>query len=354
MTSEGVVREGLRHLVGDVVESAWDYLVEERAVEAVSEGDEDINWLAQKYRRLLAISSHSALTSRPAPRMLERTDPAPGETRQARSTTELRLETLSRLVAWEVVRDKQVATFREEILKGRLLEPDAVEQWIKQQAEADGPATLMLHEVPVPPTSRVTWTGHSYVIEPPLSASPASHLSNVYLYYGLPGDSALRMWTITIGGVLDRLRVLCNRLADWYGWESGQATLFVLTGGVPLVLVAEAPLRYRRLPALTRLVLTVDPVLTPREVAELYRRARAKTLSKRYRSLSEKHIQLAAFGAKAEEKSAHERMRAWNAEHPQWRYTESSNFSRDCARARKRMLYPPLANDPYAAALRSE
>ncbi len=172
--------------------------------------------------------------------------------------------------------------------------------------------------------------------------------SNVYLQYGLPGDPALRMWTVTLAGTLDRLRVLSDRLANWYGWESGQATLFVLTSWVPSIQAAEASLRYRRLPSLTRLELTVDPALTPKEVAELYRRARDNSLGRRYRSMSEKHLRLAAFAEQVKGKPIEERMRAWNAECPRWRYTEPSNFSRDCAQARKRVLYPPLANDPFA------
>src|SRR6266542_2824145 len=100
MIDERAVRAGLQKLVGDIAEDVWDYLVDEdRAVEAVIKDDYDLNWLARKYRRLLAIGGRAGPTPKPAPKMLAPTEPSPSETPERRSTTELRLATLSRLVA---------------------------------------------------------------------------------------------------------------------------------------------------------------------------------------------------------------------------------------------------------------
>jgi hypothetical protein len=348
MGDERTVYERLRKLMGEIDQEAWEYLVDERAVEAVAEGDEDLNWLADKYRRLLAIGSHPVPPPRPAPQMLEPTEPPPGPTAEKRPTRDLRFATLSRLVARDAAHNEEVVAFRRQILNGAPVPPEQVEDWIRQQAAADGPATLVLSGVPAPTTCRVAWTGDGYAIEPPMIVSLAPEGMNLYLHYGVPNDPALRMQMVALDGTLDRLRRLSDGLANWYGWQSGQATLFVLTGWIPSIQAAEASVHYRRLPALTRLELSLDPTLTPHEVAELYRRARRNTLGRRYRSLSEKHLQLAAFGGEVRDTPVEERMHAWNARYPEWRYTEPSNFSRDCAQARKRVLYPPLANDPFA------
>jgi len=349
--TERAAREGLRQLVGEIDEDGWAYLVKKCVVEAVTSGDEDLNWLAQEYRELLAIRGGTISPSKPAPKMLEPTGLRSGRTPERRFGTQLRLETLSRLVAREVAQDSGVVTFRQQILQGQLIDPHQVEEWVRQRSAADGQATFVLAAVPVPRTSKVTWTGEGYAIEPAIPVALAHEGTNLYLSYGLPGDQSLRLWTVTLGGTLDRLRVLSNRLANWYGWESGQSTLFVLTGWVPSLQEAEASLRYRRLPSLTRLELKVDPTLTPQEVAEIYRRARANTMGRRYRRLSKKHYTLATFADDAEDKSIEQQMRAWNEAYPEWGYTQPSNFSRDRAQARRRVLCPPLANDPFAKRL---
>jgi hypothetical protein len=35
-------------------------------------------------------------------------------------------------------------------------------------------------------------------------------------------------------------------------------------------------------------------------------------------------------------------MQKWNADHPDWRYSNPSNFQRDATKAVDRLLYPPL------------
>jgi hypothetical protein len=72
-------------------------------------------------------------------------------------------------------------------------------------------------------------------------------------------------------------------------------------------------------------------------------------LGRRYRAMSEKHIQLALFSAQHKDKRATEQMREWNHTFGKWKYKELSNFSRDCEVAKRRLLagggYTTAQND---------
>jgi hypothetical protein len=61
----------------------------------------------------------------------------------------------------------------------------------------------------------------------------------------------------------------------------------------------------RQLPALSRIALTIDPALSPQEVAEHYRQIRQEIMPARHRDLSEKHLQLALFSGTAATPTGH-------------------------------------------------
>ncbi len=96
-----------------------------------------------------------------------------------------------------------------------------------------------------------------------------------------------------------------------------------------------------QLPVLSRITLTIDPALSPREVADHYASVRRRFTGRRNREITSKHLRLALFAAdKTKGSSFKQRMAAWNDEHPQWSYSRVTNFARDCAQARRRLLYP--------------
>ncbi len=134
---------------------------------------------------------------------------------------------------------------------------------------------------------------------------------------------------------------MSESLAKRYAWWPAHGSLFVLTGQVPLL----SPVRVtttRRFPitAASRLTLEVDPTVTPREVAEHYGAARKSLLQSRSRRMSPKHLRLAIYSATHSDGTWAERMRGWNDEHPDERYSQPSNFQRDAANAVKRLLNP--------------
>ena len=78
--------------------------------------------------------------------------------------------------------------------------------------------------------------------------------------------------------------------------------------------------------------------------AEIYEKFRQRLLGKRYRRLSDKHLELAKFSAmRPEDETLKKKMAAWNrrqSRRPKWKYSEVTNFGRDIAGARSRLLEP--------------
>jgi len=243
-----------------------------------------------------------------------------------------------------------VIVFRERALKDRLLLRNQVEAWIKRQAKSDGQPTAWL-EIPVPPGFELQSDPKRGKIftKPQLAISRKHCAQSIHfrvLTYGVPEDRWERSLTTAEGGVLERLRWISERLSKRYGWQKPQATIFVLTGLVPLVPTLEFQTSPSSAPSphYVPITLKVDPSVTPRQLADYYRRFRRQVLSKRIKALSIKHLRLAAFFAdRPTDEKWQTRMKAWNRANRKWKYTQESNFRRDCLQARKRVLAPALS-----------
>lgn len=344
---DDIRRELEGELGGGLAEPAWDFLVERGWVNDVRWADMTIHELAAEARAHERAWGHPAPRRGTVPHML-----ASGKRAKAAKTVPGRQEVVSRLLAAEAAKDEKVRSFREKVLRGSLMKPQDVHRWIERQAEEDGPPSLWL-TVPVPTGYEVTSFTTFATTEPPLTISEKTPAILVekrylsYLRYGLKyGWEELaddpRGWVPTAeGGVLDRLCQLSEGLAG-YGWDEASATNFVLTGEIPVVRSIE--IRGSRASGyltLARISLTVDPALSPREVADHYRRMRGRILKGRHRELSAKHMCLAAFaaGRPAGEKWR-EGMAVWNKEYPSWKYKTETNFGRDCTQAVRRLLHP--------------
>lgn len=233
----------------------------------------------------------------------------------------------SKLVAITAEADPAVARFRAEILDGELIDQAgaAVAEWT-DQASKDERACPMPAEDP----ERLLWLTARHPARPPSPAWP---------------------------GRLERLRLLGHELEDRFGWSAQAARLFVLTGAVPFI----APLRARfvqsmGLPAVSRVVLTVDPTMSPVELANQWRRLRGKVRSPK--PISAKHLELAVWAADRGRREWLEHdpedgprptwkdlMTTWNREHPEESYTAPTNFSRDVRAAQDRLLNPRTRGD---------
>ena len=289
-------------------------------------------------RRMLAFGDPSARRERPSPMLPRELDP--------RRVAE-RVEAVSILLASEAARDPAVIAFRRSVLADHLLDRAEVGEWIERQGQQDGgPSMLLSVAVPASRIDLETKPGRILVKwrRKTLEATSASRPS---LAYGVPDDAWSRDVPVRIGGTLDRLRELSEQLSRHYRWDQAQATIFVLTGAIPLV----SPIRAKMEPnlmrpsATARVVLTIDPTASPAQVAKAYARVRSSWLG-RYRALSPKHLRLATFLAERPgEETWAERLKTWNARASapeRYEGHQVSNFARDCKRAKKRLLDPAV------------
>jgi hypothetical protein len=158
----------------------------------------------------------------------------------------------------------------------------------------------------------------------------------------IPGQLEERKIPSVDGGKLEQLRRLSVWLANQYGWTEAQATTFIVTGLPPLRLpITVRTEQKERLPGLSVIQLTVDPGVSPKEVADAYLEERKRLLGTRHRDLTEKHLALAVFVAtQPPQRSWADRMVLWNklSAGRGWGYTQVANFSHDCLQAQRRLL----------------
>lgn len=233
-----------------------------------------------------------------------------------------RCQALARIIARQI--GEHTASFRTKYLGGRFLTENKVPEWIRAQAQTDGEPSwigeFIVQGLEVPkPVGNFRWLR-------PLTLDPLA-----------PGGAV----HIRAGGVLDQLRQLGEFYAEEYGISPADACRTILTGSPPQIRSITIYPRFKRVPAASRFYIEVDPAVTPMELARAYRDARRRYLKARVRKLSRKHLQLAAFmcARPAGEKGA-DAMREWNRKFKHWRYRRVSNFLRDAATARRRLLFP--------------
>ena len=247
--------------------------------------------------------------------------------------------TLARILAAEAARRQDVAAFRREVLGDRLLPREEVGPWIRAQAEGEGPPTSWFRfalpdEVEVDPRMGAE---DMLRLAGGRAASQRWRLEVEALDYAEVGSPWVQRVPIRAGGTLARLKEVATRLSRHYGWREAAATTFVLTGAVPAVPPATIAVRTApAAPALARIELSLDPRLSPQEVATLYARERRRFLGpgRQDRVLSAKHLELAAHVAEqGTDAGGWEGLLAsWNAAFPQWSYRGPGalgRFSRD-------------------------
>jgi hypothetical protein len=254
-----------------------------------------------------------------------------------------RADAIERMVAEEAARDEEVISFRKSALRGRLLKRAEVEEWIQRQSEKDGGGTNYLR-VPVPQGVTLTHKEHGLVPEPAFTVChnwPAVRLDFELLDYAKEGSAWVHRIPVTRGGVLQKLRLLSKKLAQNYGWEYAQAAGFVLRGLPPELPALKIELSLSALDALSRVKLTIDPAVSPRELASAYQELRKKLMTSRHRALQPKKLALAVFmSSRPPSEPQRDSMASWNKEYRKWKYKEIRNFGRDVAAARRQLLNP--------------
>jgi hypothetical protein len=224
-----------------------------------------------------------------------------------------RLKYLSKILAWDAAQELAVIDFRRELLGGQLLSPDKIKDWIVSMASKEGMTIEVVMEL---------------------------------LYYGVPDDKWQYSIPVAKGGVLERLRELSKYLGSKYNWQEAQATTFVISGLIPLLPLAQSTLNLNRrslYPAHDTVTIKLSPHLSPKEVANIYSKARRKLMTngqKRNRPITKKHLELAVFYHTHQGMKWAEIKNLWNKEYTKYRYTGLgvTNFARDAKYARDRLL----------------
>jgi hypothetical protein len=234
---------------------------------------------------------------------------------------------LSAVIASHADRAETVRQFRNEVLGGALLEWEHMELWILQE--------------------RTKEQGHAQTI----NAGQRSG-QRAILEYGTPTSSWIQRVPIASEGVLAHLSTLSSKLARDYQWQRADATIFILTGLIPIIEPLEVQSQLSAfkdnrieggmITALSRIVFTVDPLVSPRELLTHFQAVRQSILGHKWRDLRDRQLALAQFALDCSDNVPWlERMDAWNQRYPEeWSYARVVNFRRDCKRAVKKLLAP--------------
>lgn len=324
-----------------IADAVWRYAVNDRMVSEVMGGDNNPQWLATKVQELMEIAGNQAGV---VPEFM------PSERRQRRGeTTQGRQEAISSALAEIARQSEDVLRFRRSVLNGQLLRFEDVENWIHEQRSKEKYRNAVIVRLE---RDRRFQRQNGWQVEPALSSIGPEQIEGLAPVDDLAYASKDRKWACVPIGRDGALRVtwqLSRSLAKTFRWQEAQATMFLLTGITPLVATEDVQVDrpfwvtppyggIMPLSCLTRVILTIDPMMTPRELSQEYGRIRAQLLGRKPRAQSEKHLQLAVFAVKHHilDKDA---MAQWSARFPEWKYTRFSLFSRDAQIARERLLH---------------
>jgi hypothetical protein len=287
---------------------------------------------------------------------LQHTRPASDQTKSKKLERQLtRTQVLTEIIAEHAGRNQEVIQFREEILRERLLPWDEVQGWITQEhvreRQQELPRIALM--VPLPASAHLQTTAQGGMIpNTPLcidETHPARGTHRESLDYAIPNDDWVHRIPIAYGGILARLQQLSTTLAQRYQWQPALATVFVLTGLSPVLQPIKTAYHWSELQtqagsvtALSRIVLTIDPTVTPKEVSTAFQHIRQYVLGARWRDLADWQLALAQFTLqRADAELWPQRFEAWNKKViKKWRSDTVSNFKRACQNAIEKLLAP--------------
>jgi hypothetical protein len=314
-----LLARGPSGVAGALTDDEWAALLDEGGIRKLQEGTRTLKNVVDKvllWRRVYRINE-------PPPALL-------GGRPRGRRNSHLswHQESVSDVLAVHAELETEhrfgVREFRADVLDGRLLSLNQVGHWIEQRAA---------NRVGVP---------RSPAGRPEVAGEAARGVET--LGYARPDSKWMHRVVIEPGSVLARLRSIARRLADFYGWDEAQATVFVLTGVTPLTHAIRAtvstssPLLVR-----SRIKMSIDPSTTPREVADYYRRVRQEAFG-RIRRLGEKHARVAAFAARLPQAmDSKEQLKEWNDQcvkwrKPNWKFSHPSRFRVEAQKALDRLV----------------
>ena len=263
----------------------------------------------------------------------------------------------SSLVAYEAGTMKDVEDFRRDVLKSKLLDVGQIVAWIKYTQKKDGKPTRWLDGIELPADAKVGMIDGKLQVDSFL-VTEAIKIKGFSLKYWEPEENMSASVYVTLEGILDRLRILSIKLADWNKcWTQEQAATFILTGQTPWVefieITAIVHPNNQHVMA-NKLLLSIDPRSSVDDVTSAFKWGRRQFFGDTGKSrTSEKNQMLTLFYAKNWVYSANKRSRrelvvewnkicdeisGWNNHRTisDWKYdpnTGLGNFQRDAKSA---------------------
>ena len=275
-----------------------------------------------------------------------------------------------------------VMGFREGVLGGRLIAPEAIPQWVADHRSAEGPPAAGYILFPLPPTGSPK--DHSYrqddwlrrlafrqvrdrdglvrwlraeadalaAIDDPELPGGSTQGPETLSFFA-PG-SPVQTVTIRRDGELAALKGVVGGpigLTKRFAWAEHHAVAFVLSGWVPPFFKWRSRYRFGDMPALDRVSLEIDPRMSSGQVVALYNEARGSERATRDAAPAPKSLALAQF---TQTWAGSDRWPAlqtkWNEDqtHPaEWHYKDRHDqgrrFALDCRRAWTRLTQQPWA-----------
>ena len=231
-----------------------------------------------------------------------------------------RADALGRILAIDAERRDDVKEFRQKFLNDRLLMEHEVSEWLERTAQSH------------------------YVDE--VKTGAKARRRPTYLEY-LQGSSANVVSVGVIPGTpLARLKKLVSALEKaypaWRGIEAHIVQLVLASTPPPTTLARLVVEPVEPFSAQSRILITIDPRVSPKVLAEKYSEVRRQLNGKgppRDKAITDKHLELSI---PAEEKRHadgpgwEELLASWNSRFPQWEYTGVNahiNFARDARSA---------------------
>jgi len=356
-----------QRLSAEVPDDTWAFLVEQGYVAEASGNhgmsgdvlDEDtltLEGLARMVKRLMGASSKSLQPQRRTRDEQKRLDRLTERINQQVAEIYERSNAVSLLLGIEARTDPMLMDFRRLVMHNKLAPWPELGAVIQRLAEAEGPAPARTLRVPIADDANLvrTETGGCYpevpiVVDaehPAFGVEPADRVSYVLNESGEVGSVPFRR-----GGVLHFLKLVGERLELIFGWDQSWAVTYAVTSVVPKVdLFSHRAIYKQPWRVMSRIELTIDPTLPHEIVAEQYKLIQTWFVKGKSRSLSRKHVRLAAFWAECQDVTDHEIMAGWNRDceesgNPTWTYRNLSQFNRDRKIAQNRLLYPDLWTD---------
>lgn len=253
-----------------------------------------------------------------------------------------RFEALTDIIATLGNRDEGVRKFRDEVLRGKLLSPEEVPEWIKAQKVKESHTLMISMDVVAGDGLETRVSERAKQLLEAIEKGEnwllyVDGTSGYTLHYIVPGKQYVGAIPINKDGILGQLKRLAESFKDF--WPEAWAVNFILTGEARPV--NRGTITFRQTSRALKIILELSPYLTGKEVRELYFKERKALLEMatgktKVRELTDKHIDLAVFGVK-ESGSWTKKMQKWNERHPECKYTSKGTFARDVRTAYERI-----------------